>query len=92
LTAEPAKPAAKRRRRRNSAGSASNNSTGNSKKRSPANNFSLPSQVHHIHTYANSKPRFGMYIAYYHTTFTMVAVYIIYIVDIHNMLSFNINI
>ncbi|CAM4495242.1 LIM domain-binding protein 2b isoform X1 [Siphateles boraxobius] len=41
---EPAKPAAKRRRRRNSAGSASNNSTGNSKKRSPANNFSLPSQ------------------------------------------------
>ncbi|XP_007230274.2 LIM domain-binding protein 2b isoform X3 [Astyanax mexicanus] len=42
--AEPAKPTAKRRRRRNSAGSASGNTTGNSKKRSPANSFSLPTQ------------------------------------------------
>ncbi|XP_036439365.1 LIM domain-binding protein 2b [Colossoma macropomum] len=41
---EPAKPTAKRRRRRNSAGSASNSSAGNSKKRSPANSFSLPTQ------------------------------------------------
>ncbi|XP_022537714.1 LIM domain-binding protein 2b isoform X2 [Astyanax mexicanus] len=41
---EPAKPTAKRRRRRNSAGSASGNTTGNSKKRSPANSFSLPTQ------------------------------------------------
>ncbi|KAG7314011.1 hypothetical protein KOW79_022507 [Hemibagrus wyckioides] len=41
---EATKPTAKRRRRRNSAGSASNSSAGNSKKRSPANNFSLPTQ------------------------------------------------
>ncbi|KAL2088701.1 hypothetical protein ACEWY4_015600 [Coilia grayii] len=42
---EPARPATKRRKRKNSASSASNSSHGNSKKRSPANSFSLASQV-----------------------------------------------
>uniref|UniRef100_A0AAY4A3J6 LIM interaction domain-containing protein n=1 Tax=Denticeps clupeoides TaxID=299321 RepID=A0AAY4A3J6_9TELE len=43
---EPAKQTTtKRRKRKNSASSASNSSVGNSKKRSPANNFNLSTQV-----------------------------------------------
>uniref|UniRef100_A0AAY4A3I6 LIM interaction domain-containing protein n=1 Tax=Denticeps clupeoides TaxID=299321 RepID=A0AAY4A3I6_9TELE len=48
MVAPPAEPAkqttTKRRKRKNSASSASNSSVGNSKKRSPANNFNLSTQ------------------------------------------------